>query len=157
MSIIKIQKFMATPDGSLPEITLRFEDNAQHYQAITGLIGVCEVGINSHIWDAVSKKVTVAGDYSKTELLEKIKENLKANNGMQLKVIFGEKVPHLGLGIFADNTLLLNFEPSSDWTIEAVTKFFELLKSTKAIEITLDDEGECFSKEQIKIFNEFAN
>lgn len=140
--------FSTDSNGSLPEVSVVFQNEKDRLMALRTILENSKVTENSIIY--LENQDIKCLDLGFDKLVNSL------NTSHHINVTEFKSLPELGVGIF-ENGIAIDFRTGREWSEEAVEDFMELLyifwKVNCAKKICLDEEGICFSQEEIDLFN----
>jgi hypothetical protein len=138
-------------DGTLPEISIYFDDSERLLQAVELLIRNSNIPQGTMCRMGSNKRVQLSGKYSTADLLRLIRDG----QHVLLKKSFG--LPDIGIGVL-EESLRLDFRPGPEWSDEQIVRLFETLRVIKdkvaVSDIYLDEMEEHFSRAGASGFQE---
>lgn len=149
--INRLKEIMSSkPDGSIPEIFIRFKDDDYAMKGVNYLILNSKLNLESTIYDSKSDKDIKLKFIPKNELYKRLE------NGHLVALHNLKSMPCLGVSIFKP-MITLDFIPGKEWTKKAVCDLVNILSELKskyyAVKITLDDDQLFFHDNNINNFN----
>jgi hypothetical protein len=138
-------------DGTLPEISIYFEDSERLQQAVELFVRNSNIPLGTMCRIGSKKREQIAGKYTTADLLRLIREG----QHVLLKKCFG--LPDIGIGVL-EESLRLDFRPGPEWSDEQIVRLFETLRVIKdkiaVSDIYLDEMEEHFSRTGASGFQE---
>lgn len=141
-------------DGTLPEISIFFENKESLAKAIGILIANANLAASSMAREGSRKRELISDKYGLQEVISMIQEG----RHLLLKKSYG--LPDLGLGVLED-TLRIDFKPGDEWSDDQIARLTEVLRKLReragASEIYLDEMHEHFSADSLTGFQELVS
>lgn len=141
-------------DGTLPEISVLFENRESLGRAIGILIANANLAASSMAREGSRKREMIADKYGLQDVILMIQEG----RHLLLKKSYG--LPDLGVGVLEDS-LRIDFKPGDEWNDEQITRLADVLRKLRersgAKEIYLDEMQEHFSEESLTGFQELVS
>lgn len=130
-------------NGTLPEISIYFDDSERMLQAVELFIKNSNIPLGTMCRMGSKKREQFASKYTPADLLRIVREG----QHVLLKKSFG--LPDIGLGVLEDS-LRLDFRPGPEWSDEQIIRLFETLRvirdKVSISDIYLDEMEEHFSR-----------
>ena len=141
-------------DGTLPEISILFENKESLGKAIGILIANANLAASSMAREGSRKRELISDKYGLLDVISMIQEG----RHLLLKKSYG--LPDLGLGVLED-TLRIDFKPGDEWSDEQIARLTEVLRKLReragASEIYLDEMHEHFTADSLTGFQELVS
>jgi hypothetical protein len=137
------QEMRAQFDGTLPEISIYFEDAQRLQSAIEIFLKNANIPLSTMCREGSRRREQLSGKYTTPELLRLVQNG----QHLLLKKSFG--LPDLGIGVLEDS-LRIDFRPGPEWNDEHIVRLCETLRVVRekvsVTDIYLDEMEEHFSR-----------
>ncbi|NBX17644.1 MAG: hypothetical protein EBR09_09785 [Proteobacteria bacterium] len=141
-------------DGTLPEISVLFENRESLGRAIGILIANANLAASSMAREGSRKRELISDKYGLQDVILMIQEG----RHLLLKKSYG--LPDLGVGVLEDS-LRIDFKPGDEWNDEQITRLADVLRKLRersgAKEIYLDEMQEHFNEDSLTGFQELVS
>ena len=152
---IKLLKlFSQEADGSLPEVSIDFNDADHLAEAVSFLTAHGKIDSDQSIWSEKDQKELRYSDVPK-KLFD---ETLTDSQHVQLRSLFD--LPELGMTVLG-KSIFLDFETGESWNSKSINGLVKVLgemkENYKATKTSLDEEGIFFLDQQKEFFEDCFN